>query len=116
MHDCPHCGEPVENDSESCPHCGSDFETGWNPEADYYSLELPEDDEAPAPEDSTPHAREISVENIVGLVLVLASGLLFFWVTRKSQGVPTALAAGLLLLLSIGLFHRWLKNGLKLKL
>ncbi len=41
---CPHCGEPIDGAASSCPHCGSDDETGWNPESDYYSLELPEDD------------------------------------------------------------------------
>ena len=46
---CSHCGEPVENDARSCPHCGSDHETGWNPDAEYLSLDLPgvdDDDES----------------------------------------------------------------------
>jgi len=49
MSTCPHCGEYIEDAAESCPHCGSDYETGWNPDADYHSLDLPsfddEDDE-----------------------------------------------------------------------
>lgn len=43
MFHCPHCGEPLDDDARSCPHCGSDEETGWNPDVDYYSVELPED-------------------------------------------------------------------------
>ena len=42
---CPNCGEPIEEDAQACPHCGSDDETGWNPDVEYYSLELPEDDD-----------------------------------------------------------------------
>ena len=45
MSTCPHCGELIEDDAESCPHCGSDYETGWNPEADYLSLDLPSFDD-----------------------------------------------------------------------
>ena len=42
--ECPHCGEPLENDAENCPSCGSDDETGWKSDLDYYAVELPEDD------------------------------------------------------------------------
>jgi len=45
MDECPFCGEPIEDDATFCRHCGSDAETGWNPDSDYLSLELPEDDE-----------------------------------------------------------------------
>ena len=41
---CPICGEPVDDDARACPHCGSDDETGWNPDADYLSVELPEEE------------------------------------------------------------------------
>ncbi len=44
MDECPHCGQPIEDDDESCQHCGSDFETGWRSDTDYYAVELPEDD------------------------------------------------------------------------
>ena len=44
MDQCPHCGEPIEEDDESCRHCGSDFETGWKPDADYYELDLPDNE------------------------------------------------------------------------
>ena len=46
---CPQCGEPVADDAHACPHCGSDAETGWNPDADYLSVELPEEDEPDTP-------------------------------------------------------------------
>jgi len=42
MEACPHCGEPVPPAAAACPHCGSDAETGWNPDAEYLGLELPE--------------------------------------------------------------------------
>jgi hypothetical protein len=45
MFDCPNCGEPLRENASFCRHCGSDPETGWNPDVDYYSLELPGDDE-----------------------------------------------------------------------
>jgi hypothetical protein len=55
MDECPYCGEPIDPDAEFCRHCGNDAETGWNPDSDYESLELPGDDEeeefgSPAPE------------------------------------------------------------------
>ncbi|MEM7232222.1 MAG: zinc ribbon domain-containing protein [Planctomycetota bacterium] len=44
-YECPNCGEPVDEDATVCPHCGSDEETGWNPDVEYYAVELPEDDD-----------------------------------------------------------------------
>ena len=84
---CPHCGEPITDDAPSCPHCGSDNETGWNPEAEYLSVDLPddEDDDAllrshtPPPGSSRLTARGISGAGaLVGgsVVLILAFGLL----------------------------------------
>jgi len=42
---CPHCGEPVDENAQACPHCDSDQETGWKGDVDYYSVELPDDDD-----------------------------------------------------------------------
>jgi hypothetical protein len=43
---CPNCHESIADDNaQSCPHCGSDAETGWKPDVDYHSLELPEDED-----------------------------------------------------------------------
>jgi hypothetical protein len=87
---CPHCGEPIEEDAPSCPHCGSDNETGWNPEAEYLSLDLPDDDDeddGAAPlsyRDSAPLGARLTARKISGagpyigggVVLTLAFGLL----------------------------------------
>ena len=40
---CPHCGEPVPAKAKFCRECGSDASTGWSDEAEYGSLDLPED-------------------------------------------------------------------------
>ena len=45
MFNCPVCGEPVRDDAQACPSCGSDDETGWDPDADDLSVELPEDED-----------------------------------------------------------------------
>ena len=111
MNDCPHCGEPLEEGSDSCPHCGSDDETGWNPEADYYGLELPEDDAAGPREEHPRQARDVSLEGLVGPLFVFAAGLLFFLLTRQLRDVPTALAAGLFLLACMVIFYRWLRKS-----
>ena len=63
--ECPHCGEPVDEDATSCPHCGSDSETGWKPDTEYYALELPE-------EDDEEEAGRLSREEILSRVRALA--------------------------------------------
>ena len=42
--ECPYCGELIDAEATFCKHCGNDAETGWNPDADYESLELPEEE------------------------------------------------------------------------
>lgn len=42
MDECPHCGEALEKKARFCRHCGSDDETGWSPDVEYHSVELPE--------------------------------------------------------------------------
>jgi hypothetical protein len=86
---CPHCGEPLEEDATACPHCGSDYETGWNPEAEYYSVELPEldeEDESPeeAPRAGGPVRSRLTASKIsghghhIGGGIVLVTAFLFF--------------------------------------
>ncbi|MGH9363129.1 MAG: zinc ribbon domain-containing protein [Thermoanaerobaculia bacterium] len=81
--ECPHCGEPIDEEATFCRHCGSDAETGWNPDAEYLSLELPEDDEEneaeggeeavePAPEDVAERFR-----GLVGPALVVGAWVFF---------------------------------------
>jgi len=81
--ECPFCGEPIDSDAESCPHCGSDAETGWNPDAEYLSLELPEDDaeeEAQPPEEEVPADPTDSrarLARLLGPALVAGSWMAF---------------------------------------
>jgi hypothetical protein len=111
MDDCPHCGEPLDDDASSCPHCGSDFETGWNPDAEYYGVELPEEDE-PAPPGARPaggavRPRELRAGHLGSLCLVAAAALLFFWVVALTlPDRPASLAAALVLSVSLFLFFR----------
>ncbi len=41
--DCPVCGEFVSAGARSCRECGSCEKTGWNDEADYDGLDLPDE-------------------------------------------------------------------------
>ena len=43
--DCPNCGDYVDASAEACPSCGSCPRTGWNDDADYDALDLPEDEQ-----------------------------------------------------------------------
>ncbi|MBN1441619.1 MAG: zinc-ribbon domain-containing protein [Planctomycetes bacterium] len=75
MFECPHCGEPLDDDADSCPYCGSDAETGWNPDTDYYAVELPEDDD-----ESDSGRQGIDPDSLpptLGVVSVLVSIVLF---------------------------------------
>jgi hypothetical protein len=75
MFECPHCGEPLPDNARACPYCGSDDETGWNPDREYLSVELPErDDEAAAP----PRPGGVSNAFAYFLILVGLLGLLAF--------------------------------------
>ena len=116
---CPHCGEPLDEDAAACPHCGSDDETGWKPDADYYSVELPDDDlEAPGysepqgrprtPGSHPPAYPEWRWERALGMLLVVAAAALFLWVgsrTYQALVAPFALLLGICLLV----FWRWMQ-------
>jgi len=94
MDECPHCGEPIEQDATFCRHCGSDSETGWNPDADYYSVELPEGDEDEDVQERRhePSREEIRewITHLVGPALV-AFAWLFFVVYGYSEFDPPLL-------------------------
>ena len=65
---CPNCGELLPDDAKSCPYCGSDEETGWKPDAEFESLELPEE-EPPGPTTHTGLSTAFSVFLLVVAVL-----------------------------------------------
>ena len=111
MIDCPHCGEGVPEDAVACPHCGSDFETGWNPEADYYSIELPEDDDDLVlyPEGSHP-SRSAEMSTFLPAVYVLIAAGLFLWMGRRYEG-PGHVFVFLALALCSWFFFRWPKRS-----
>jgi len=74
---CPNCGEELHEDAKICPHCGSDEETGWKIDADYYSLELPDDDYG----EERPERRRRRHEphEWIGLLLVFLSAGFLAW-------------------------------------
>lgn len=102
---CPHCGEKLAADATACPHCGSDAETGWNPEAEYYSVELPEDDTYEVHEESPVRSR---VEgDLPGVVLLgLAALFLFVAMTRSASSEWESLIVAVVLALGIWIFFR----------
>lgn len=73
---CPNCGEPVHNDNASvCPHCGSDEETGWHPDADYRSVDIPEPDDPAFSDSGQPEAGgPISTPFAIFLVCLILLG------------------------------------------
>ncbi len=86
MDRCPHCGKSLRPEAESCPHCGSDFETGWNPDADYYSLELPVEEET-FPPDEVPGTTPW--ETIIGIGVVGIAGVGFLAATFPMSPLDT---------------------------
>jgi uncharacterized membrane protein YvbJ len=109
MDDCPHCGEPVEDDAEACPHCGSDFENGWKPDADDYSVELPEDDAVPREDESDPN-RLPAWEAALHVTLVLFAYVLFIGTAANfhKAHLPQIAAFSLLPAVSLLWYYRML--------
>ena len=106
---CPNCGEVVPDGASVCPHCGSDEETGWNPDAEYNSIELPEeeDNEDHGGERPGPSSAFTVFLIILGLLGLIAYGgvrslahpiaLLGMFARRGSDGAPAAVYAFLFL-------------------
>lgn len=73
MDACPHCGETLARNARFCRHCGSDEETGWSPDVEYHSVELPEpasDSGAPGVSPPLePTLRRRRVISVIALVL-----------------------------------------------
>ena len=86
--ECPHCDKPIDEDATFCPHCGSDSETGWKPDTDYYSVELPEDEDEH--EEERPPRALFRLRFWAGPALV-ALALAFFVVYGLSRFQPAFL-------------------------
>lgn len=71
---CPHCGEPISERATSCRHCGSDAETGWHEDVDYYSVDLPEDDEPASSSGAGPGKSIIAWVCVFGVMLFVFRG------------------------------------------
>lgn len=98
MDRCPHCGRALRPDAEACPHCGSDFETGWNPDADYYGFELPSDEDSFTLRDEPASGRGIVWDTVVGSCAIGVAGLLFLLVlgSRAIEEPANLVVIGLL--------------------
>ena len=111
MDECPHCGEPIDEDAESCRYCGSDFETGWKPDQDYYAVELPEDDLEVVPGYSRDSAAA-GWQNLLGASLVAVTGIVFLGAAAYTyRGAVTAFA--MLLAACLFVFYGWVLPGKK---
>ena len=112
MEFCPHCGESVDERAESCPNCGSDFETGWLPDAEYYSLELPDDDDPfDEPEETPEPGKSLGYEDIAGIVGVILSAVLFLWTTSKHFPELVTVVCAVALGACFWIFLRWTQRG-----
>ena len=109
MDTCPHCGEHLNRDAQSCPHCGSDFETGWNPDAEYYSVEIPEEESYPL-DDEPIRAVTYPWQTIGYNVAVFVAAFIYLITVvvscDTSQGVTLTLLLGLSYWLFVGFFRR----------
>jgi hypothetical protein len=106
MEECPHCEEPLDEGAVSCPHCGSDSETGWNPDSEYYSVELPEEDLLES-KDCGATSASTGWEKAASASLVLMACVLFLTVgTGQYQRLLLPFLGGLLLCMF--LYYQWL--------
>lgn len=113
MDRCPHCGRALRPDAESCPHCGSDFETGWNPDADYYGFELPSDEELSPPREPSPSGQGIDWDTAIGIGTVVIAGLFVLMVLWWAEVLekPTTQVVIVLLVLSLWFFLVKTRSG-----
>ncbi len=112
MDRCPHCGRALRPDAESCPHCGSDFETGWNPDADHYSFELPSEEDLAPPREQSPSGRGISWDTVIGIGTVVIAGLfvlMVLWLRVLEQRATQVVIV--LLVLSLWFFLVKTRSG-----
>jgi zinc ribbon protein len=86
--ECPYCGELIDAEATFCKHCGNDAETGWNPDSDYESVELPEEDEVEAPAGPAPRDGQASLRNLLGPALVVGSWFTFVVVASSHYQPP----------------------------
>lgn len=103
MFPCPHCGEPVPGDAKACPHCGSDPETGWNPDAEYLSVDLPDEPDAGEPEE--PPSKPSNAFSVL-LLVVAALGLIALWGLRRVVANPLSVLGAVLIVAVIIVFMR----------
>lgn len=103
MYPCPHCGEPLADNAVCCRECGSDLETGWNPDVDYYSVEIP-DHLLPDESREEPGSISSAIYKALGVCcLILAFlGLGIF----RSQPFLGIFGAVILLVMAVRLFSR----------
>jgi hypothetical protein len=107
MFECPNCGEPLEDGAESCPHCGSDEETGWNPDVDYYAVELPEDEE----EETPPRGGEQPGGRLAGYILLALAGAAFLAAGWLAYGWGALLALAFLAACIAWFGSGWVKGA-----
>ena len=101
MDRCPHCGRALRPDAEACNYCGSDFETGWNPDAEYFGFELPSDDDTYTPRERG-HASGGGLvwDTVIGVGSIVLAAL-FFLLTVRPEALerPSTLVVVIALLI-----------------
>ncbi len=105
--ECPFCGEPIDSEAQVCPHCGSDAETGWNPDSDYESVEIPEDDLVPVPLAPSVDQLARQIRAFMGPAVVFAAWIFFIAVgSLIYKPPPLVLIPALYLAVCVFVLHR----------